>query len=205
MLQPISVNTPIYFKKDSKQNVAAPSKTKDDNPISRRGEAMKLMTATFLGGLALAGKLLVELLDLGDFFAEIFADKAEKATNKTGKPFNKQEILQETKKEVKNRKILNSIGAFAALTATFFCGFALLYTIFHAPKIAYTSKVNSFKKSKEMDVYVKSNEAEKELYTQLDEKAKNTDSEDKAQLKEQYLKLKNAKNQVPDFVNLKLK
>jgi hypothetical protein len=56
-----------------------------------------------------------------------------------------------------------------------------------------------------MDIYIKSNEAEKELYTQLDEKAKQTNSEEKDTLKEQYLKLKNAKNKVPDFVNLKLK
>ena len=56
-----------------------------------------------------------------------------------------------------------------------------------------------------MDVYIKSNEAERDLYTQLDEKAKQSNSEEKVQLKEQYLKLKNAKNEVPEFVNLKLK
>ena len=56
-----------------------------------------------------------------------------------------------------------------------------------------------------MDVYIKSNEAERELYTQLDDKAKQSNSQEKTQLKEQYLKLKNAKNEVPDFVNLKLK
>ena len=56
-----------------------------------------------------------------------------------------------------------------------------------------------------MDVYIKSNQAEKELYTQLDERAKQSNSNDKKQLQEQYLKLKNAKNEVPDFVNIKLK
>lgn len=56
-----------------------------------------------------------------------------------------------------------------------------------------------------MDVYTKSNEAEKELYTQLDEKAQSSSPEEKEQLKEQYLKLKNAKNQTPDFVNVKSK
>ena len=34
----------------------------------------------------------------------------------------------------------------------------------------------------EMDVYIKSNKAEKELYTQLDEKAKDSNKEDKMQL-----------------------
>ena len=85
-----------------------------------------------------------------------------------------EEAKQEVKKEVKNKKILQTVGAFAGLVAAFFAGFALLYTAFNAPKIAYESKVNAFKKSQEMDVYIKSNEVEKELYTQLDEKAKQT-------------------------------
>lgn len=208
MIQPISANTPIYFKKTTPAKSEAPV-TKDENPISRKGEVMKLVTLTFLGGLALAGKLLFELADGGDFLFEIFADKAKKMSKETGKKIDDKSIIEgakkEAKKELKNKKVLNSIGAFAALTAAFFAGFALLYTAFHAPKIAYESKVNTFKKSKDMDVYIKSNEAEKELYTQLDEKAKNSNSEDKTELKEQYLKLKNAKNQVPDFVNLKLK
>jgi len=89
------------------------------------------------------------------------------------------------------------------LTAALISGFALLYTLFNAPKIAYNSKVNTFKKSKEMDVYIKANEAERELYTQLDEKAKNSTPEEKEQLKTQYMQMKNAKNQVPDFVQLK--
>ena len=181
----------------------------DENPISRKGETMKLVTATFLGGLALAGKLIFELADDGDFLLDIFAEKAKKmakdGTEKIDKETLMNEVKNEAKKEIKNKKVLNTIGAFAALVATFFAGFALLYTAFHAPKIAYESKVNTFKKTKEMDVYIKSNQAERDLYTQLDEKAKESSVEEKSQLKEQYLKLKNAKNEVPDFVNLKLK
>ena len=210
MIQPLSVNTPIYFKKGAKkQSDKSQSVMSDDNPISRKGEVMKLVTATFIGGLALAGKLLLEIVDNGDFLVDIFADKAKKAADKSVPNVEKDKIIneakQEAKKAAKDRKILHSIGAFGALVATFFAGFALLYTAFQAPKIAYESKVNTYKKSKEMDVYVKSNEAEKELYTQLDEKAQNSSGEDKTQLKEQYLKLKNAKNQVPDYVKLKLK
>lgn len=203
MIQPISANTPIYFRNSVKEQ-SKPQPTLEENPISRKGEVMKLITATFLGGLALAGKLFLELVDNGDFVAEIFAEKANKAAN-AGIKLDKDKLLGEAKKEVKNRKVLHSVGAFAALVATFFAGFALLYTAFHAPKIAYESKVNTFKKSKEMDVYIKSNEAERELYAQLDEKAKQSNPQEKTQLKEQYLKLKNAKNEVPDFVNLKLK
>lgn len=203
MIQAVSTNSSIYFRNQNKSKTVEknPSET---NPISRKGEAMKLVTVTFLGGLAMAGKLILELAENGDFLVEIFAKKADKMAKGNIK-FDREALLKETKKEVKDKKVLQTLGIFAALVATFFAGFALLYTAFHAPKIAYESKVNAFKKSKEMDVYIKSNEAEKELYNQLDEKAKQTDSEEKDALKEQYLKLKNAKNKVPDFVNLKLK
>jgi hypothetical protein len=204
MIHAISANTPISFKNTPPQKPVKQVST-NDNPISRKGETMKLITATFLGGLALAGKLILELADDGDFLIEIFSKKAKKMADDGAKKIDNKALMDEARKEIKNKKVLNTIGAFAALVATFFAGFALLYTAFHAPKIAYESKVNTFKKSKEMDVYIKSNEAEKELYTQLDEKAKKSNKEEKTQLKEQYLKLKNAKNEVPDFVNLKLK
>ncbi|CDE43516.1 unknown [Clostridium sp. CAG:768] len=51
-----------------------------------------------------------------------------------------------------------------------------------------------------MDVYIKGNKIEKELYTQMNEKAKNANKEEKAKLKEQYMQIKAAKNQVPDFI-----
>ena len=73
----------------------------------------------------------------------------------------------------------------------------------NAPKIAYNSKVNTFKKSKEMDVYIKANEAEKSIYTQMNEKAKSADQDEKDKLKEQYQQMRIAKNQVPDFIKLK--
>lgn len=204
MIQAISAKTPIYFRK-SEQPKASFVKTEDKGPISRKGEAMKLVAATFVGGLAIAGRLLFEIIESGDFLLDIFAEKAEKIAKETGKKFDKEAIMKEAKKEVKNKKLLNTVGVFAGLVAAFFAGFALLYTAYNAPKIAYESKVNTFKKSQEMDVYVKANEAERELYTQLDEKAKNSTADEKTQLKEQYLKLKNAKNEVPDYVNLKLK
>lgn len=179
-----------------------------DNPISRGGEVMKLITATFVGGLALAAKLLFELVDSGDFLVDIFGDLAEKIPEKKSKQEDIDKIIQDAKnktKEAKDRRILKSAGIFASLVAIFFAGFALLYTAFNAPKISYESKVNAYKKGQEMDVYIKANEAEKELYTQLDEKAQSSNSEEKEALKEQYLKMKNAKNQVPDFVDIKTK
>ena len=160
----------------------------DTNPISQKGETANLVKATFIGGLALAGKCLWELIIDGDFFFEDVAKKAGKLVDKNKKDASK------------NKKFLYKIGAFAALMAAGFTGFALLYTAYKAPKIAYESKINTFTKSQEMDVYTKSNTAEKELYTQLAEKAKESTPEEKEALKEQYLKMRNAKNQVPDFV-----
>ena len=166
-------------------------KQADENPISRKGEAATLVKATFLGGLALAGRCLWELVIDGDFLIDDVAKKAK-------------EIIDKNKKDAsKNKKILYTFGAFAALMAATFTGFALLYTAYKAPKIAYDSKVNTFTKSQEMDVYTKSNDAERELYTQLAEKAKDSTPEEKEALKEQYLKMMNAKNQVPDFVKQK--
>lgn len=206
MIQPISVNNNLYFRnnpqvRQKRQEIQA----EDDNPISRKGEVMKLVSATFLGGLAFAGKLILELAENGDFVLETFAEKAKKVAKQKGQQIDEKTILQEAKKQAKDSRTLKTIGAFAGILAAFFAGVALLYTAFHAPKIAYESKVNTFKKSKEMDVYIKSNKAERELYTQLDEKAKQSNAEEKSQLKEQYMKLKNAKNEVPDFVDLKLK
>ena len=51
-----------------------------------------------------------------------------------------------------------------------------------------------------MDVYIKGNEVEKELYTQMNEKAKNATAEEKAKLQTQYMQMQMAKNRVPDFV-----
>lgn len=165
---------------------------------------MNLIKTTFLGGLALGGYLLLELVDNGDFAVDSlfeYSDKLSKANNKKEIDKIKNEIS--TKKKVaKNNRILNTIGIFVALIAAGISGFALLYTLFHAPKIAYESKVNAFQKGKEMDVYIKANEAERELYEKLDEKAQNSSPEEKEKLKTQYMQMKNAKNQVPDFVKL---
>ena len=95
------------------------------------------------------------------------------------------------------------IGASLGLLTAFVAGFAALYTLFKAPKINYQCNVNAFQKEKDMDVYIKGNTAEKELYTQMNEKAKNADEQEKNKLREQYLKMQVAKNKLPDFVNLK--
>ncbi|MBQ4115036.1 hypothetical protein IJD34_06495 [bacterium] len=181
----------LSYRAKSDKKTSGNSKEKPVNPISRSGEAVNLTKATFIGGLALGGRLLWEILVEGDFLFEDIARTAGKLVDK-----NKKNLSG-------NKKALCYLGAFVALLTAFVSAVALVKTAWDAPKIAYNSKVNAFKKTQEMDVYTKANEAEKNLYEKLDEKAKEGSKEDKEALKEQYLKLKNAKNQVPDFVKLK--
>ena len=159
----------------------------DNNPISKNGEKAKLTKAAFVAGLGLGAKLLFEVLD-GDFVVDTLSDKAQKIVDK------------QHRNATKNKKFLLALGAWAGLVMAFIGGFAMLYTIFKAPNINYNGNVNAFKKGKDMDVYIKGNKIEKELYTQMNEKAQNANKEEKTKLKEQYLQMKTAKNQIPDFV-----
>ncbi len=186
-------NTAFTQKAESKKQNATTSAQAPKNPISKKGEAANLVLTTFLGGMALAGRLLWEVVVDGDFEFDRLSKKAEKLVNK-----NKKNLSP-------NKKFLCVAGTFVGLIAAGCAAFGAIVTLFSAPKIVYKSKVNAFKKGKEMDVYVKANEAEKELYTQLSDKAKNSTPEEKETLKDQYMKLSMAKNQVPDFVDLKTK
>lgn len=179
-----SVNSLYSFKANDNQV------RKDQNPISKNGEKAKLVKATFVAGLGLGAKLLCELMD-GDFIVEKLGEKADKIVEKQHKNANK------------DKKFFLKVGAGLGLLTAFVAGFAALYTLFKAPKINYQGNVNAFQKEKDMDVYIKGNTAEKELYTQMNEKAKNADEQEKAKLREQYLKMQVAKNKLPDFVNLK--
>ncbi|CDE60130.1 unknown [Fusobacterium sp. CAG:439] len=163
-----------------------PSKN-DNNPISKSGEKAKLTKAAFIAGLGIGAKLLFEVMD-GDFVVDTLGNKAGKIVDKQHRNVSK------------NKKTLLAIGAWAGLVAAFIGGFALLYTLFKAPNINYEGNVNAFKKGKDMDVYIKGNKVEKELYTQMNEKAKTANKEEKAKLKDQYMIMQKAKNRVPDFI-----
>lgn len=162
------------------------SSNKDNNPISKTGEKAKLVKATFIAGLGLGGSCLAELAD-GDTIAEIFGNNAERIVNK-----QKRQVSQ-------NKKLLLTLGVFGGLIAAFIGGIALLYTIFKVPDINYKGNINTFKKRKDMGIYIKGNKVEKELYSQMNEKAKKASKEEKAKLKEQYMQMRAAKNEVPDF------
>ena len=191
----LSVSSVKFSSFNGKPKTAAAQKDNnspeyDKNPVSRKGETMNLIKATFLAGAALGGRLLWEIFD-GDFVFETAGNTAKNLVDK-----NKKNVSS-------NKRMLLYIGATAAVLAAVVSGFALLYTMLNAPKIAYNSKVNTFKKSKEMDVYIKANEAEKSIYTKMNEKAKSADQDEKDKLKEQYQQMRIAKNQVPDFIKLK--
>ncbi len=180
-----------------RKQALAQQEQEDDNPISRKGETMNLIKATFIGGIILGAKLMFELVDDGEFVLETLGNISKKTADKRTKE------LENAKKNIRGKRALYGIGAFVALLAAGLCGFAILYTAYNAPKIAYKSKINTFQKGKEMDVYVKANAAERDLYEQIDQKAQGATQEEKDALKVQYLKLANAKNQVPDYVKLK--
>ena len=159
----------------------------DKNPISKTGEKTNLAVATFVGGLGVGARCLWYLFDDG-FLWEDLGNAANKYVNKNHKGLSS------------NKKLLYTLGVAASFAAVFIGGVALLYTIYKAPKINYEGNVNAFTKGKDMDVYIKGNKVEKELLTQMNEKAKNGDEEEKQKLKEQYMQMRAAKNRVADFL-----
>lgn len=179
-------NNLYSFKANASQK---PKKADEQNPISKGGERALLIKGTFVAGLGLGARLLFELMD-GDFIFETLGNKAEK-------------INQRNKGLSPNKKFLTGLGIWAGLIMMFIGGFAGLYTLFKAPKIKYDSKINAFTKGKDMDVYIKGNSVEKELYTQMNEKAKTADADEKSKLQAQYMQMRMAKNKVPDFIKLK--
>ena len=160
----------------------------DKNPISKFGERENLLKATAIGGLGVGGRTLFYLWENGFEFEHLW-HWGRKIVDKNNKSLNNKEIRY--------------VAAFVGLTAGFIGVVAALYTLFKTPEIVYNGKVNAFIKSKDMDVYSKSNKVEKELYNQMNDKAKEATPDEKKVLAQQYLKLKAAKNQVPDFVNQK--
>lgn len=162
-------------------------KDKDKNPISVIGEDANLLKATAITGLGVGARALWYLFENGFVFEDLGRiSKKMVDKNKANVSGAKKELLY--------------IGAYGAVVAGFIAGIAALYTLYKTPEIAYKGKVNAFTKGKDMDLYTKGNDVEKELYNQMNDKAKNATPEEKERLKQQYLKLKAAKNQAPDFI-----
>ena len=166
----------------------------DKNPIKRSGERATALLATLSLGAVAGLRLLLMILDDGEgegakFLVEFSEKIAKKILKKNGKPGEKL-----TK--------MNKIFAPVAVVAAFVAAFAFVYTLYNLPKTLYKADVKTYKKKKEMDVYIKGNAVEQELYNQMNEKAKTATQQDKAKLNAQYAKLKAAKNVVPAFVKL---
>lgn len=172
---------------DKKVEKVNPESTKDENPISKSGERAILLKTTAIAGLGLGGRLLWTLFEDGFVFEDLL-DSSSKIVDK-----NKPNVNG-------TKKALLKLGAWGALIACFVGAVAAIYTLYKTPNIMYNGKVNAFKKGKDMDVYVKGNKVERELYDQMNEKAENATPEEKEELSKQYLKLKAAKNQIPESV-----
>lgn len=153
------------------------------NPITEKGEKKLLLKATVGAGLVVGLRTLWYLAEDGFLFDNLFKmSKKITAKNKQG------------------NKSAKTVAIFTLLCSGFVAATAALYTMYKAPNINYQGNINSFVKGKDMDVYIKGNKVEKELYNQMIEKSKNASSEEKDKLKEQYLKLKSAKNELSDSI-----
>lgn len=190
----------VSFRSDARKKQDGQTVNKiayDKNPITKRGERSNTILATVGAGLVFGTRLLFALMDddTGDgakFVGEMAQKVSDKIQHKNGVKFGNS-----------NKSFANKIGGPIAVIVGFVALMALVYTIYNMPKAMYNAKVNTFKKQKDMDVYIKGNAVEKELYNQMNERAKTADSEEKEKLKLQYAKLKAAKNVVPDFVKMK--
>lgn len=167
----------------------------DKNPIKKSGERATALLATMSLGIVAGLRLLCMILDDGDGEgAKFLGEMSQKVANK---------ILMRNTKPGEKLTLMNKIFAPVAVIAGFVALFAVGYTLYNLPKTMYNADVKTFKKKKDMDVYIKGNAVEQELYNQMNEKAKSATAEEKAKLNQQYAKLKAAKNVVPDFVKLK--
>lgn len=175
--QTTPVRTPVY----------------DKNPINKGGERATALLATMAVGLVGGLRLLCAVADDGDG-AQFLGEMSQKISNK---------ILKRNTKPGEKITKLNQIFGPIAVIAAFVALFAIVFTLYNLPKTMYEADVKTFKKKKDMDVYIRGNAVEQELYNQMNDKAKTATDEEKAKLNEQYAKLKAAKNVVPDFVKLK--
>lgn len=181
------------FSKKNKGQQSVQKPVYDKNPIKKSGERANAILATAAAGIFFGVRALAAIMDDGEgaqFVGEMAGKISKKILNRKGVQGTKTTLVQK-------------IGAPIAVLAGFVGIMAILYTLYNSPKAMYDAKVNTFKKGKEMDVYIKGNAVEQELYNLMNDKAKSADEQEKARLNEQYAKLRAAKNVVPDFVKLK--
>lgn len=188
------MNTKNFSFKNNSNN----KKEEKENPITTKGERAILLKTTTCTAIVAGLQFLKEMI-LDDDKNSLFKNWSKIIAEKIIEKKEKKLGAELTKKD----KDLIKTKSFAGLGLAVFGSIALLHMIKKAPFINYQGKVNAFVKKKEMDVYIKTNRAETELYEQMNKKAINANEEEKEQLREQYTKMRIAKNTTPIFVEQK--
>lgn len=151
------------------------------NPINSKFEYLSTILSTVGAGIAFA---FYALIDTSDGFLDNVGNLAKKSEKK---------LLPNAHPTLRFVAVL--LGSVSIISA--------VYCAIKLPKNLYNTKVETYKKQKEMDVYVRTNSTEKKLTEQIDNEAQNADSIKKQDLTTDYLKLKSAKNNVPYFIDAK--
>lgn len=163
-----------------------------ENPISQKGEKVVIFSGALLSAMGVTLKALYKM-------------SYEDTDGSLGKSFNKfiNKIIDKKNPNVKGKKRdVMFFGTSLLVIGLIIVGSAILSVITKAPKLNYEGNINAFKKSKEMDAYIKGNRAEVELYNQMNEKAKNTfDPQERQKLYSSYMMLQNAKNIPPNWTS----
>lgn len=189
-------NSPIDEKKALRAPNTSGKKETYQNPINSGFEYLTAVKATLLAGLAFTARLAFEFLEYGDFnMFDTFKSKP--------KVTEQQRILEELgliQKKVA-KKSMNPALKFTLLATSFVALSTGLYCAFALPKNLNKTRIETFKKKKEMDVYLRANSAEKHLSERIIQEAKTADELQKAGLTKDLMTLKMSKNDVPSFVD----
>lgn len=165
-----------------------------ENPISKKGEKVVLFSGALISAMGVTIKGLYKM-------------SCEDTDGSLGKSFNEfiNKIIDKKNPNVKGKKRkVMFLGTSLLVLGLIIVGSAILNVITKAPKLNYEGNINAFKKSKEMDAYIKGNKAEVELYNQMNERAKSTfDPKERQKLYSSYMMLQNAKNIPPSWTNAK--
>ena len=165
-----------------------------ENPISKKGEKIVLFSGAFISA---AGAILKA-------FYNICKDDQDGSISKSYDKFINK-IIDKKSPNVKGKKRdIMVFGTSLMVLGLIVVGGAILSVLTKAPKLNYEGNIKAYKKSKEMDAYIKGNKAEVELYNEMNERAKSTfDPQERQKLYSSYMLLQNAKNIPPNWTNVK--
>ena len=189
-------NSPIDEQKALRASNSSDKKNKYENPINSGFEYLTAVKATLLAGLAFTARLAFHVVEYGDFnMFDIFKTKP----NMTQQQRMLEEFGLAQKKVAKSSmspalKVTLLATSFVALSTGLYCAFAL-------PKNLNKTRIETYKKKKEMDVFSRANTTEKHLSERIIKEAKIADEAKKAELMKELMTLKMSKNDVPYFID----